>query len=280
MRARGFSLVELAVVLTIVALIGSVFTSMFFSFGDGQRATNTRTKLAAIDAALISFVAINRRLPCPANGSLNTGTEVFGTQNDPCVIQSNGVVPWVTLGLSAADIEDAWGTRVTYRLDPYLARTNAMDMSMCDPAGTGAPITADSPARTKCTVTGGNCTSATLNYCVKPSDFLSGKGLEIRDAIGGKLMDPAAAPSTGAAYALISHGENRSGGYNDSGALMTSVKGVEGTNETINRADGASSYYVDAPQVFSSDNTRFDDFVIRPSLISVVQRAHLGPRSH
>lgn len=280
-RARGFSLVELTIVLIIIGLVGGILVSMAITMGDGQRAATTRAKLVAIDAALVSFVAINRRLPCPADGSLAAGVEVFGTQDNPCANQSRGVVPWVTLGLSAADIEDGWGTRITYRLDPYLARTNAMDMSMCDPAGTGTAITADIPARPKCAVTGGNCTAATLNFCVKPRDFLVGKGIEIRDAVGGVvLMNPLADPSTGAAYALISHGENRAGGFNDSGLLLESVKGVEGVNETQNRADTSLAYYVDAPQRFSSDASRFDDFVVRPSVISVIQRAHLGPRSH
>ena len=94
-------------------------------------------------------------------------------------------------------------------------------------------------------------------------------------------MNPAGAIPTGAAYALISHGENRSGGYGDGGQLLASVKSVEGINESQNRADGSQSYYVDAPQAqFVDDASHFDDMVVRPSLMSVIQRAHLGPRSH
>ena len=145
MRARGFSLVELSVVLVILALIGGVFTSMFMGLYDGRRPTTTRNKLAAIDAALVSFAAVNKRLPCPADGAGVAGTEVFGTQDQPCVNPSRGVVPWVTLGLTATDIEDAWGTRITYRVNPYLARNNAMDMSNCDPAGTGIPSQPGAP---------------------------------------------------------------------------------------------------------------------------------------
>jgi prepilin-type N-terminal cleavage/methylation domain-containing protein len=281
MRARGFSLVELTVVLVILALIGGVFTSMFMGLYDGQRATTTRNKLAAIDAALVSFAAVNKRLPCPADGAGVAGTEVIVSPDQPCVNQSRGVVPWVTLGLTATDIEDAWGTRITYRVDPYLARNNAMDMSNCDPAGTGVPSTLGTPPKPTCTVTGGVCAAATLNYCVSPASFLAAKGVEIRDAVGGTvLMNPAGAIPTGAAYALISHGENRSGGYGDGGQLLASVKSVEGINESQNRADGSQSYYVDAPQRFVDDASHFDDMVVRPSLMSVIQRAHLGPRSH
>jgi len=279
--SRGFTIVELSIVLIILALIGGVFVSMSISLMDTHRASATRSKLAAIDAALVSFVAINRRLPCPADGTAATGLEVFGTQDNPCANQTGGVVPWAALGLSAADIEDGWGIRITYRMDPYLARTNAMDMSNCDPAGTGTPTTTGSPPRATCTTATGTCAAATLGNCVRPFDFLAGKGIEVRDSFGGTLvMNPAATPSTGAAYVLISHGDNQAGGYNGSGILSASTKGVVGNNEDHNRASASQSYYVDAPQNHSDSVTRFDDFVVRPSVISVIQRAHLGPRSH
>lgn len=281
MRNRGFTLVELSVVLVILTLLAGSLLGLSTSIMNVQRGETTRSKLKAIDAALVSFVAINRRLPCPADGTSSTGAEVFGTQNNPCVDQARGVVPWSVLGLSASDIEDGWGTRITYRLDAYLARTNAMDMSRCDPAGTIAAAPSDglTPPRASCISAA--CTSSALDQCVRPILFLDGKGVQIRDGVGGNiLMDPAGTTPTGAAYVLISHGENRSGGYSDSGTLLAAVTAGEGTNEAQNRADTSLAYHVDAPQNFSTDATRFDDYVVRPSIMSVIQRASLGPRSH
>lgn len=286
MRTRGFTLVELSVVLVIVALIAGTLFSMSSAMMNVQRGEATRAKLKAIDAALVSFVAVNKRLPCPASGALATGVEIFGSEANPCTNQANGVVPWAALGLSASDIEDGWGTRITYRMDPYLARLNAMDMSRCDPAGTiaTAPQDGNVPPSNTCGAAG-NCTAANLAQCVMPSQFLLLKGLQVRNAVGGViLMDQPTLLTppqpTGAAYVLISHGENQSGGYNGNGTLLAATLAVEGTNETQNRADTSLAYYVDAPQVFSTDATRFDDFVLRPSIISVIQRASLGPRSH
>jgi prepilin-type N-terminal cleavage/methylation domain-containing protein len=288
MRARGFTLVELTVVLVIIGLLAGSLLAISTASMSNQRGEVTRAKLKAIDAALVSFVAINKRLPCPANGTLASdnalaGLEVFGTQDNPCVNQSGGVVPWKVLGFSASDIEDGWGTRITYRLDPYLARNGAMDMSFCDPAGTigAAPTDLRTPPRNSC---GTACTSSSvMAQCVTPIQFLTSKGVEIRDGVGGTiLMDMGASPSTGAAFVLISHGENLAGGYSSSGLILPASNGVEGTNETQNRADTFPSppYYVDAPMQYSTTNTRFDDYVLRPSLVSVIQRAHLGPRSH
>jgi len=282
MRTRGFTLVELSIVLVILALLAGSMFAISSAMMNVQRGETTRAKLAAVDAALVSFVALNKRLPCPANGTLMTGAEVFGTESDPCANQANGVVPWLVLGLAASDIEDGWGTRITYRLDPYLARKGAMDMSLCDPAGTIliAPSDGNTPPRNTCGLAGA-CSATNLSQCVTPTQFLSTKGLAIRNAVGGTvLMDPTLTPSTGAAYILISHGENRSGGYSDSGFLLAATTAGEGTNETQNRADTSLAYYVDAPQRFTTDATRFDDYVLRPSIISIIQRASLGPRTH
>jgi type II secretory pathway pseudopilin PulG len=66
-RSRGFALVELAISLIIFSLLGGIFISMAFSAMGGQRATTTRAKLSALDAALVSFVAdsCGVRLHCP-----------------------------------------------------------------------------------------------------------------------------------------------------------------------------------------------------------------------
>jgi prepilin-type N-terminal cleavage/methylation domain-containing protein len=285
MRARGFTLVELTIVLVILALLAGSLFGLTSTMMNIQRGETTRAKLKVIDAALVSFVAINRRLPCPANGTLMTGGEELVAAQ--CNNQATGVVPWSVLGLSASDIEDGWGTRITYRTDRYLTLTgsgghpNPMDMSLCDPAGTMLIASAPRDTTTTQITCGmaGSCVATNLSLCVSPTLFLPGKGLEVRDALGGTvLMNPAT--NTGAAYVLISHGENRSGGYNDIGMILAATIAVEGTNETQNRADTSPGYYVDAPQIFAADATRFDDYVLRPSLISVIQRAHLGPRSH
>lgn len=286
MRPRGFTLVELAIVLVIVGIIAVMTLTFTTTSLNVQRNEVTRVKIRAVETAIVNFVAVNRRLPCPALGTQPTGPtagleirNAVAPQDDPCGSQQHGVIPWVALGLTVDDGQDAWGGRLTYRVDPVLTRDNAMDMSQCDPAGQNLTPGTDglTPARTVC----GACTSVTLNMCVPPAEFLDGRGLTIRDGVGGAiLMDPAGTPATGAAFFLVSHGENRGGGYSPAGTLLAAAPAL-GTAEAHNAANLLPpSYYVDAPTNYSTTNARFDDIVARPTVISVVQRAFLGPRSH
>jgi hypothetical protein len=99
-------------------------------------------------------------------------------------------------------------------------------------------------------------------------------------------MDPAGAPpttpSTGAAYVLISHGESGGGAYLDTGVLSTSTT-TDGTEEQKNYANlnlVPGGYYVDDQTTDVAGANHFDDVVLRPSVLSVANKAGLGPRAH
>jgi prepilin-type N-terminal cleavage/methylation domain-containing protein len=121
---RGFTLLEMAVVLVIVGfLLGGLLTSLS-TLQARQREDKTLTQLDEIREALITFAAINRRLPCPATAA--TADTVVGAGREQAPIATGctggpvGVVPWVTLGLQQTD---AWGRRFTYRVTPAFSRT-------------------------------------------------------------------------------------------------------------------------------------------------------------
>ena len=119
MRQRGFTLVELAVALAVIALLlGMMIVPLGTQF-DQQRIGDTQRQLNIVYEALLGFAVANGRLPCPAtanvaNTTANAGTEVTtvaGTVTS-CTL-SEGVVPWTTLGINETD---AWGRRFTYRV--------------------------------------------------------------------------------------------------------------------------------------------------------------------
>jgi hypothetical protein len=153
-----------------------------------------------------------------------------------------------------------------------------MDMSACDPAGTGGL----GPGGLCLPLPG--CSNANLVGCTAPTTFLNNKGLLVQTVAGVVTMNPAGVPPTGAAYVVISPGESGGGGYLNSGQQFAGIT-ADGTEEQKNYANLAlrapALYYVDDS---ISDKpgaaTHFDDVVSRPSVLSVITKAGLGPRSH
>jgi len=283
----GFTLIEMVVVLFILGIVISMAAVLTRGVTAAQKRSITSTRLAALDAALVQFVQQQRRLPCPADGTrpaTATSAPIPGDEGARTAAgctavagnyETNGVVPFRMLGLSETDATDGWDRRITYRIDPRLAADAALDMSWCDSAGTGALVGG------VCSTT---CTSTSLGNCTPPGAFLAGKGLTVRNVAGVVVMDPAATPNTGAAYVLISHGESGGGGYLNTGVLGTSTL-TDGTEELKNYASGsyvsaAVTYYVDDTTNDTPGVSHFDDVVLRPSLMNVISRAGLGPRTH
>jgi hypothetical protein len=88
-------------------------------------------------------------------------------------------------------------------------------------------------------------------------------------------------PSTGAAYIVISHGENGAGAYSNQGIVQAAVGADPGTEEAKNAAGLAfRNYYVDDFASYLDGASHFDDFVLRPSILTVATKAQLGPRAH
>ncbi len=306
-RKPGFTLIEMAIVLVIIGLAAAMLLTAGSAMLDNQRRKAVRAQLDTLDNAMAQFVAVNKRLPCPADGHLpvvspTLGVEVVdagGTCNAAAI--PNGILPWVTLGLSRADIVDPWGGYMTYRVDPALAAAAPqpllMNMSNCDPSATGAAgaggicITPAPP----CTGTAG---------CTSPASFLANKGIDIWDGQNGAAGFAARQNNrilgTGAAYVIISHGPNGLGAYNTS-AVLQNGDGIAIKLETTNRNNTPMSFpatqasvILDAPL---NDNlsleatppgpppppTRefyFDDYLSHPTIMTVLNKANLGPRAH
>jgi prepilin-type N-terminal cleavage/methylation domain-containing protein len=272
-KARGFTLVEIAIVLVIVGMIVVLFATITATLVSSQRRQATVNRLSVVDAAIIQFVVQNKRLPCPADGTVSSavataGTEMARTAGTGCNSQTGGVVPWRALGLAEQEATDGWGRRITYRAWTALTADSAMNMSWCDPAGTGAL------AGGVCNTT---CTNTALGNCTPPGTYTANKGYQIRNVAGTIIMD---VPATGAAYVLISPGESGGGGYTSAGVQSPSAS-TDGTEEQKNYPSLAiQAYYVDDQISDVAGATHFDDVVLRSTVLNAVTRAGLGPRAH
>jgi hypothetical protein len=102
-------------------------------------------------------------------------------------------------------------------------------------------------------------------------------------------MNPGQTPvSTGAAYVVISHGENGQGAYSNQGTLQAGTI-ASGTLESDNNAADVAfvtstsltaAAFVDDFPVFIEGAGHFDDWLLRPSILTVATKAQLGPRAH
>lgn len=194
MQSKGFSLTELSLSLAIIAMIAGSAISVAINNTDYAKVKVTNDKLDRIEDALAAFVALNDRLPCPADGTLLTtdgdfGTE--GTRSDTSCPEANftsgnvrgGVVPVTTLSLPDDYMFDGWGRRISYAVD-YQFASNVSNNSDCD--GTISTI---------CFVeTVGSSASITVN-----------------DAGGSNR-------TTTAVYVVFSHGQNGHGAFIKNGS--------------------------------------------------------------
>ena len=130
---RGFSLLEVAIVLIIITVLLTAVSVPLASQVQTRRMEETRRLLEEAKEALLGFAMANGRFPCPAfaNATSNsagresfctaatgacTGTETLTPQtHGNCSNFYNGFLPASTLGLSSLDtqgfLQDAWATQ-------------------------------------------------------------------------------------------------------------------------------------------------------------------------
>lgn len=107
-HGTGFTLVELAIVLVIVALLASGLMVGIAAQRNAAETIDAQRQLENIRETLTGFALTHGRLPCPALPNLTSSDASVGVEN--CA-QPHGVLPWVTLGLPEVD---PWGRRFTY----------------------------------------------------------------------------------------------------------------------------------------------------------------------
>ena len=138
-NSLGFSLVEIAVVLVIIAILTTMVALPIATQVEQRRVEETQKLLNNSRDALYGFAAANGRLPCPATAA-SAGRESFCTnQSGACgaplvlppahgrCVSAVGNLPAVTLGISPLDpagyAQDAWADGSTLRRIGYAVST-------------------------------------------------------------------------------------------------------------------------------------------------------------
>lgn len=217
---RGFTLLEVAVVLFIITLVMSGIVSFVNASLANRQIEVTRTKQEAIKIALIGFLARNYRLPCPALATLpesaaNEGVEAPSGGSCMGIIASGsalnqvvtGTVPWVSLGLTREASLDAYANRYTYQV-----ALGATGLTSSTVSGMTGRITIHSA--------GPGVLSATPT------------GNQINDCAGGATVNPCAGVAV-----IVSHGKDGYGAYTRSGARIPFDSMVTGNDAKENALD-------------------------------------------
>jgi prepilin-type N-terminal cleavage/methylation domain-containing protein len=115
-KQAGFTLVEMAIVLTIVALLMAGLLPTISGQIEQQRRNETRKKLDEIQQALIGYAVMNGSLPCPTT-QIDPANANYGSADTTCAgAAAEGYLPWKTLGVTETD---AWGSKRVSPASPW-----------------------------------------------------------------------------------------------------------------------------------------------------------------
>jgi prepilin-type N-terminal cleavage/methylation domain-containing protein len=78
---NGFSLIELAIVITLSGFIMVAGFSIYKSYFDSKNFHETYFKETVINDAIMTFYGMTKRYPCPADGSLSSIDPRYGVEN-------------------------------------------------------------------------------------------------------------------------------------------------------------------------------------------------------
>ncbi|MEN9376977.1 MAG: hypothetical protein RL710_2134 [Pseudomonadota bacterium] len=233
-RAAGFTLVEMAVVVTLMAIVLTMGLRLLSATRDSAAWSETKVKQERIKGALLAYLRTNGRLPCP-----NSVAPWDGAEDTPCLVNAGrGIVPWQALGLSIGDVQDGWSNFFSYRV---ANRTPATSSNWTLTAG---------------------ATAFTLGELGTP---LTAFTLRERDAAG--VLGAAVVPNP--VVMIISHGKNGAGARTVRGTVLPAPTGVD---ELANATVASTSFVSRTPtEVAAAFGGLFDDVVASMSPRDLLQ---------
>ena len=234
LTSRGFTLIEMAIVLMIVGLLLGGLLVPLSAQMDQRNNSDTQKALSEIKEALIGYTMANGFLPCPADPAIATGSAGAGLSRATCTTtaSSTGVVPWNTLGVSETD---AWGHRFTYKVTPEFADAINLNTFGYDnnPAYGCVSTHICVPVNNPQSASFALCSCGTLNVLA----FASGS------TIGSNV--PAV---------VISHGKHAAGAWTPQG---TQLLPVSSDPSEADNSNGGTTYVS-----MTTPTTTFDDLVV------------------
>jgi len=227
---QGYTLIEMAIAIAIIGTLSGMVLSMMAGQREAIAMKAQKEQMKVLEEALAYYVKLRGRLPCPADPALPETDANFARED--CTAggsivtiagaSSNediyiGMLPTRTLALSDRHLYDEWGSRINYVVI--------------------AALTVDA--------------SSFAAYTTTEDTGV----IHITDAANNQTTQQL--PDNVVAYALISHGKDKKGGYNRVGSITNACDPttVDGANcddtdyafvdADINDSKFASTYYHD-----------------------------------
>ena len=138
--SRGFSLVELAVVLVILGFVLAALLLPLQAQRENTLRLQTENQLEIARKAIIGFAQTHGRLPCPATdsdtGIYPDGTGISNPNVSGACAQQLGFLPAATLGIQPTDPNgfaiDGWGNRIRYAVTQKEVSNDAAPVGTAD----------------------------------------------------------------------------------------------------------------------------------------------------
>lgn len=254
-QSSGFTLIEVVIVLLIGGILLASFGSGLLIYFNNTKVSASKEKLERINETLVEYLAINQKLPCPADttatvDSANFGREVDalpvstvdcdtgGNRNGTIVVSGArnvnggaqevvriGSVPTRALNLPDEFMYDSYGSRFLYAVSAELAT---------DAAG------------------------------YNPNNGV----IDVQDSGGNSLLNnplsPPAPQGQNAHYVLLSHGPDQQGGITVDGVTIEACPASAATGGfDVENCDNNDAIFLRT--ILSTENlgaTQFDDQVL------------------
>jgi prepilin-type N-terminal cleavage/methylation domain-containing protein len=118
----GFSILELAIVLLILGILGGASIPLLKARISREATLKTREHQSQSIGAIAAFVEKNHRFPCPADPKITGADYGLEPKERKChKAKAEGILPFRTLGISEVYAKDGFKRFMTYAVDPNLA---------------------------------------------------------------------------------------------------------------------------------------------------------------
>ena len=256
LRHRGFTLIELAMALFVVALLMGTLMYTLSAQNEQRMRTDTLRSLDEAKELLLTFAIVNGRLPCPASTASNGAESETAPNSRICTNYYNGYLPARAIGFQPQDASgyglDAWNNRIRYAVSQG-APLNSQTPRVCRPVSpTTAPATPHFTHKDNLRTNGIDCAPNDLVVCAASSGIVTAPA-SCNTAVPVTNQNVVAA-------VIWSQGKNFAG------STYLGVAGQAGDDERANNKTAANSnhavFVAHPPAPSGAPGGQFDDLLI------------------